>query len=125
MLVFVLAFVLCLLYASDSIIISYCYRLYSNNPSSAKLLLLAETAKLLIASLLHLTDTNSSAVERPEACQGLSQAVLHLSSPRGCSTHTGSHQLQHQQQHSRGRSSWLQTLLVFSVPSVCYFATNK
>jgi hypothetical protein len=50
MLVYLLSLVLCGLYASDTLIIAFNYRFHSVNPSSAKLLLLAESLKLAISS---------------------------------------------------------------------------
>lgn len=118
----VLASVLCCLYAADSIIIFYCDRSYAHNPSSTKLLLLAEALKLVIAASLYLT-------EGPEEQQKpSSDATLQ---PHTCYLGQQQHGSQ-KQPWARGRplsrqrvwqTGW--TLLVFSVPSLCYFAANK
>lgn len=124
MLVFVLAFILCCLYTSDTVIISYCYRFYAHNPSSTKLLLLSEALKLAIASCLHLVErqTHPGAAEqllgtstsRPDLQRGGSSCCKAAGQP-------GSYQ--HQKRTWPAHAAW--TLLVFSVPSLCYFASNK
>jgi hypothetical protein len=120
----VLASLLCCLYAADSILISYCYRFYAHNPSSTKLLLLAEALKLLIAASLYLT-------EGPEELQKQSSDDA-LQPQTSCYLGQQQHGSQ-KQPWTRGRAllssqrAWqtVWTLLVFSVPSICYFAANK
>jgi hypothetical protein len=121
-----IALVLCLLYASDTIIISYCYRTFVSNPSSVKLLLLAEAVKLSIAGLLHFLDTRTNA-ERSEGAQRITATLIHLSDAGLLRTTYAC--AQNSSEQRRGSRHWLvpgmRTLMVFSVPSVCYFATNK
>lgn len=119
---FVLASVLCCLYAADSIIISFCYRFYAHNPSSTKLLLLAEALKLVIAASLCLT-------EGPEELQKPSSGAA--LQPHACYLGLQQHGSQ-KQPWARGRAFSRQrvwqtgwTLMVFSIPSLCYCAANK
>lgn len=130
MLVLVLAFILCCLYASDTIIISYCYRFYSHNPCSAKLLLLSEGLKLAIATSLWFTE-KQTAFEGHRDCQtalsshsehddGAATCSSQAAGPGGNQQHGGS---RHRKWKSVQASAW--TLLVFSIPSLCYFATKK
>lgn len=122
MLVFVLTALLCFLYATETIILSYCYRSYAHNPASAKLLLLSEAVKLFIASCLWLTDketarlrkTHESDAEFPDSCVSQDARV------------TSKLHKQHQASTTRAwymECAW--TVIAFSVPSLCYFATNK
>lgn len=126
MLLFVIALVLCLLYASDTIIISHCYRTFASNPSSAKLLLLAEAVKLSIAGLLHFLNIRTNA-ERSEGLQRSTATLIHLSDAGLLRTsHPCPQNSSQQRQGSRHLLlPGIRTLMVFSVPSICYFATNK
>lgn len=116
-LVVLLAAVLCVLYASDTVIIANNYRFYDTNPPGSKLVLLAEVLKLFIATLLF----NCS---QPT---GQHQAADHAKATR-------------QQYVSDQRPSWVprwlqqcwhhlpdsvQSLIIFSVPALCYCLTNK
>lgn len=114
MLVYILAALLCCLYAADTIIISYCYRFFPANPSSSKLLLLAEGLKLFIATCLYLLEK-----EAPSTAAGVQCHQFLLSDSVECA-----HAHPHQQRQQRWQKA-AKTLLVFSVPSMCYFATNK
>jgi len=124
MLVFVLAALLCCLYASDTIIISYCYRVYAHNPSSAKLLLLSEALKLLIASCLYFTEQKPSD-GHPEECH---RSLLSDAESLPAATASSSRAVVLQQPRwgrTRPAQQFGWTLLVFSIPSLCYFGTNK
>jgi hypothetical protein len=128
MLALVLAFVLCCLHASDTVIITYCYHFYSHNPSGAKLLLLSEVLKLAIASCLWFTekraahksliDCHIADLSHSKPATGAAACLTQATGQGGHQQHVSSRQCKSVQ-----ASAW--TLLVFSIPSLCYFATNK
>jgi hypothetical protein len=125
MLVFVLTALLCFLYAANNVILSHCYRYYAHNPATVKLLLLSEAVKLFIASCLWLTDKEAAGILETNAINEDREKCLSgdVRVPA---------KLNKQQQASSTRvflwysgRAWAWTVLAFSMPSLCYFTTNK
>lgn len=123
-LIYVLAASLCAVYSVDTVIVAYNYRFFTQNPPSSKLLFLAEALKLLTASSLWLWElrrakgqktSDNDDTEQHKLLSGSWWPGLPMHSPR----------------QQAGRSWWLaltawgKAMLVFAVPAVCYFITNK
>lgn len=109
---YVFAGILCTLYAADTVLVAYNYRFYSYNPPSSKLLLLAEAVKLLVASCFYLAETKQRDAADIED-------VVYKDSSGGSPV---------KQRSSTARllgDQPFKALLVFAVPAVCYFFTNK
>jgi hypothetical protein len=92
-------------FTADTITVAYNYRFIEYNPHSSKLLFLAEALKLGLASCFYLLERSGPVTPG----QLLKQPVPVAKVPQGL---------------SRARSE-LRAMLVFAVPAVCYFITNK
>jgi hypothetical protein len=133
MLVLVLSFVLCCLYASDTVIIAYNYKFYAQNPASAKLIFLAEVLKLCIASSLYWAEGRTAAAAASDAELSDAKQALCPAKPGPAEALPRFGKGDHS---TKGAAAsilryWstlpdpVKALLTFSVPAVCYFLTNK
>lgn len=131
-LIYVLAAALCSVYTIDTVIVAYNYRFFDENPPSSKLLFLAEALKLLTASSLLLLERRRSrgsyrdleADDEPDQKhQHTDSWWLGLPMRRQCCL------APHAVAVGRGWwlavTAWAKGMLVFAVPAVCYFITNK
>lgn len=130
-LLYACAVALCFMYITDTIIMAYNYRFYpGQNPPSSKLLFLAEALKLMMASCFYLMeskrstrdykavdtyDTDKNGYKQQEAVNWWLGLPMH----RQCQT------LPLPPGWWPAVKSWAKAMLVFSVPAVCYFTTNK
>lgn len=118
--IYVLAVTLCLMYTGDTVVVAYSYRFVASNPPSSKLLFLAELLKLVLSGLLLLAEKYSKRDSQQDQQQSVkSQLLPHADAPADA-------------QPAVKRSpravqllAALQALLMFAVPAVCYFITNK
>lgn len=137
MLVYLLAGVLCCLYASDTVLVAHNYRFHASNPPSAQLLLLAEAAKLALSTCLHAWERcgggGLAGAGSRHAPQGQPSPVA-ASKNQGLPTarSVAAAAVPGQQRPRRWAAlAWhclppaVQAVLAFSVPAVCYCATNK
>jgi hypothetical protein len=124
LLIYILAAALCVVYTTDTVIVAYNYRFFASNPPSSKLLFLAEALKLLTASSFYFWECR-----RARDYKALGTDDTDGYKPRCGSWWLPSHLKCHQQQFGRtwwlAVAAWAKAMLVFAVPAVCYFITNK
>lgn len=122
-LVYVLAVGLCLLYTSDALLVAYTYRwTHGTNPPGSKLVFYAEAVKLLLATLFFLSEPGNveSLSKRLGLLQGEEQQALLPKS--------GKQALPEPVKPVPAVDAlwqWLRGMVMFAVPAVCYFVTNK
>lgn len=120
---YVLAVGLCLLYTSDALLVAYTYRwTHGTNPPGSKLVFYAEAVKLLLATLFFLSEPGNveSLSKRLGLLQGEEQQALLPKS--------GKQALPEPVKPVPAVDAlwqWLRGMVMFAVPAVCYFVTNK
>lgn len=132
MLLYACALALCFVYIVDTIIVAYNYRFYpGQNPPSSKLLFLAEALKLLMASCFYLLEKRRSPKEsyRPVGAYDSAGNCYKQQEPvnwwLGLPMHRQCQTLQLPHDWRSDLKAGAKAMLVFSVPAVCYFLTNK
>lgn len=113
----ILSAALCCLFAAETLLVAYNYQFYTFNPPSSELLVLAEALKLLIAGGLYLAETKRAAA-RP-SYELLDKCEQQVTEPNAAADSSS---------NGWRRRAFKQTArayVVFSVPAVCYFCTNK
>ncbi|WIA14349.1 hypothetical protein OEZ85_002878 [Tetradesmus obliquus] len=115
MLIYGLAAILCGLYATDTILVAYSYRTWSDNPHSSQLLFLSEGLKLFLATCLFLA-------ENPAGRNGFS--LLPKIHPTDKEQHAG---LLPKSPLTKWEAllAKLKGVMLFAVPALCYFTTNN
>lgn len=127
-LIYVLAAALCSVYTIDTVIVAYNYRFFpGQNPPSSKLLFLAEAFKLLLASSFYLLEHR----KRSKDYKSLGTDESDDKVPENWWLGLPHHTRQCFAPPTAGRgwlmavTAWGKGMLVFAVPAVCYFITNK
>jgi hypothetical protein len=126
-LIYACAAALLICYTTDTVIVAYNYRFFSANPPSSKLLFLAELLKLCLATAFCLTERRRAKDYRSVGTNDENHDKEPESWWLGLPMHR--HCLAPKQQSGRGWwlavAEWAKGMLVFAVPAVCYFITNK
>lgn len=107
MLIYIVSAALCCLFVAETILIAHNFHVYTINPPSSKLLFLAEAVKLVLASCFYASESRISTHSGlPSSnCLDVGKGRLRLCKEKLLSEGTA--------------------MLVFAVPAVCYFITNK
>lgn len=107
MLIYIVSAALCCLFVAETILIAHNLREYTTNPPSSKLVFLAEAVKLVLASSFYASERKlSTPIDIPPTTYlDVDKKRLFLCKDKLLSQGTA--------------------MLVFAVPAVCYFITNK
>lgn len=130
-LIYACAAALLICYTTDTVIVAYNYRFFSANPPSSKLLFLAELLKLCLATAFFSTEDRRRAKDYKCVGSNGTNDENHDKVPDSWWLGLPLHRycLAPKQQSGRGWwlavAEWAKGMLVFAVPAVCYFITNK